>query len=168
MADQNKITNAHEAVKKVNDLIKGIKFAMLTTITDSGELHSRPMTTMEAEFDGDIWFFAARDSSPVKEVRREPNVNVAYVRDNTYVSLAGVGEIVTDVGRKKAMWDDALKAWFKDQGPESPEVVLIRVDAKDAEYWEGPPGGIANAISTLLVLVTGDESKAGENKVVEF
>lgn len=168
MADKNKVTNAHEAVKKVNDLIKGIKFAMLTTITESGELHSRPMTTMEAEFDGDIWFFAARDSSPVKEVQHEPNVNVSYVRDNTYVSVVGVAEIVTDVGRKKALWHDLLKAWFEDKGPESPEVVLIRVDAKTAEYWEGPSGTIANLISTVLVLVTGDESKAGENKVVAF
>lgn len=168
MNNGHTMNNVHESVKKVNDLIKGIKFAMLTTVSENGELYSRPMTTMDVAFDGDIWFFAPSDASAVKEVRREPNVNVAYVRDNTFVSVTGVAEIVTDVARKKALWNDMLKAWFEDQGPESPKVVLIRIDAHTAQYWEGPAGAIANAINTLLVRVTGDESKAGENKVVEF
>ena len=50
-----------EKIEKVRDLIKGIKIAMLTTVNPTdGSLHSRPMATQEAEFDGDLWFFTAQ------------------------------------------------------------------------------------------------------------
>jgi general stress protein 26 len=37
-----------ENVKKLREMIKGIEFAMLTTIEDDGSLRSRPMATQRA------------------------------------------------------------------------------------------------------------------------
>ena len=51
--------------RKVAELLKGERFGFLTTITIDGRLTSRPMTLQEVEFDGDLWFFAERDSTPV-------------------------------------------------------------------------------------------------------
>lgn len=49
------MTQQHsDDVKKLSDLIKGVKFAMLTVQTAEGHLHAHPMTTQEVEFDGDI------------------------------------------------------------------------------------------------------------------
>ncbi len=51
---------------KMNDmqhfskLIKEAKFAMLNTTSDNRALHSRPMTLLEFEFEGDLLFFTAR------------------------------------------------------------------------------------------------------------
>ncbi|RYD97139.1 MAG: pyridoxamine 5'-phosphate oxidase, partial [Sphingobacteriales bacterium] len=34
--------------------------SMLTTLDESGALHSRPMAMMDIEFDGDLWFFTGK------------------------------------------------------------------------------------------------------------
>src|SRR4051795_9367914 len=62
--------------QKVAELIKGERFAFLTTTSPDGTLTSRPMTLQEVEFDGDLWFFAERDSNPVRHVTASPQVNV--------------------------------------------------------------------------------------------
>jgi len=65
-----------ERVAKVGQLIEGIDIAMLTTIDESGELHSRPMDTQKAEFDGTVWFFTYADSDKANDIRRDPRVNL--------------------------------------------------------------------------------------------
>src|SRR5689334_858328 len=59
---------ANQDVKKLGELIKDIKFAMLTTVEPDGSLHSRPMATQEVEFDGDLWFFTGASTAKVDEV----------------------------------------------------------------------------------------------------
>src|SRR3954447_13373448 len=61
-----------EQTQKVAELIKGERFAFLTTTSPDGTLTSRPMTLQEVEFDGDLWFFAERDSNPVRHVMTSP------------------------------------------------------------------------------------------------
>ena len=39
--------------------IKDVRFAMLTTIDADGSLSSRPMTTVQKELAGTMWFFLA-------------------------------------------------------------------------------------------------------------
>lgn len=161
------MTTRHEALKKINKMIGSIKSAMLTTIDDDGDLHSRPMMTQEHEFDGEIWFFASRRSDKVREIERVPSVNVAYVDGSNYVSIAGRASIVSDIAKKKELWNDALRIWFED-GPESPEVVLIHVNAKSAQYWDTPDGVIGKAVSMVKVILTGDEDAAGDSEKVRF
>jgi general stress protein 26 len=50
-------TRNNEDVEKLAKLIKGIKFAMLTTALPDGSLRSRPMATQNTAFDGTLWFF---------------------------------------------------------------------------------------------------------------
>ena len=47
----------------IADLMNDAKVAMLTTMTTDGKHVSRPMALQEAEFDGDLWFFAYDDSA---------------------------------------------------------------------------------------------------------
>lgn len=155
-----------ENLKKINELIKNIQFAMLTTRTKDGSLHSRPMTTQDTEFDGDVWFFSERESEKVSDIRRDPLVNVAYVKGNTFVSLAGTAHIVEDAEKKRDLWHEPLRIWFEN-GPDDPNVVLIHVDASSAEYWDAP-GGIGAAIGVVRVVLTGDKSAAGDTGTVDL
>ena len=52
----------NDNTKKLRELIKDIKYAMLTTTEDDGTLRSRPMATLQTEFDGDLWFFTGADA----------------------------------------------------------------------------------------------------------
>ena len=140
-------TTSHaDGTKKVAERIKGIRFAMLTTQGADGTLRSRPMTTQERDFDGDLWFFTARDAPTAQDVGHNPQVNAAYANPdkNDWVSVAGEASLVDDPAKKRELWNDALKAWFPD-GLDDPELVLLRVRASGAEYWDG-----AGKITTLL------------------
>ncbi|MEQ8675160.1 MAG: pyridoxamine 5'-phosphate oxidase family protein [Aggregatilineales bacterium] len=156
-----------ESIEKINDMIGDIKVAMLTTVDGDGDFHSRPMMTQERQFDGDVWFFASRTSDKVREIEHESSVNISYVEGGNFVSIAGQAEIVSDVQKKKDLWNPALKVWFED-GPESPDVVLIHVDAKSAQYWDTPDGMIGRAISVVKVLLTGEEDAAGDSAKVQY
>ena len=156
-----------EDTRKVAELIKGERFAFLTTIAPGGKLTSRPMTLQEVEFDGDLWFFAERGSHPVDHIAANPQVNVGVGSGGTWVSLTGSATVVDDVAKKKELWNGGVEAWFP-QGPEDPSVVLIRVDGDSAEYWDSPGGRLATALSFVKAKATGERIDAGENKKVEL
>lgn len=135
--DHSELKRVDLTPKKLADTMKHIDICMMTTIAPNGDLHSRPMSNnKDVEWDGDTWFFAQSDSSQVQEIQANPNVNLGYARPDkmVFVSLSGRGEIVRDEGRKKDLWYKALEFWFPD-GPEDPNVVLIRVHAGYAFYW---------------------------------
>ena len=123
--------------KKLADTMKHVEFCMMTTVAANGDLHSRPMSNnKDVEWDGDTWFFTQADSSQAREIQANPNVNLGYSRPDkmVFVSLTGRGEIVHDEERKKELWYKALEI-FLPEGPEDPNVVLIRVHADYAFYW---------------------------------
>src|SRR5690606_5477248 len=76
----------------VTELIKGIPVAMVTTTTDTGALQSRPLATQDVDFDGDVYFVVERDSSVVTDVAANPQINVAYAGDSSWVSLSGTAK----------------------------------------------------------------------------
>jgi general stress protein 26 len=156
-----------DQTRKVAELLKGERFGFLTTIRTDGTLTSRPMTLQEVEFDGDLWFFAERDSNPVQHVIASPQVNVGAGSGGSWISLTGDAEVVEDVGKKRELWNSAVEAWFP-QGPDDDSVVLIKVHADSAEYWDAPGGRLATAFSFVKAKVTGERIDAGENEKVDL
>ncbi|MGX9686712.1 pyridoxamine 5'-phosphate oxidase family protein [Deinococcus wulumuqiensis] len=160
-----------QAVGTVAGLIKDIKFAMLVTTTDEGHLHARPMTTQQTEFDGDLWFIGAKDSEAVHDMRARPQVNVSYADtgSNNYVSVHGTAELVEDRAKLDELWSDMYDMYFEG-GKEDPNVQLIKIDARGAEYWES--GGKVRTLFALAKnLIPGQKAEAGElgkNETVEL
>ena len=156
-----------DQTRKVAELLKGERFGFLTTITMDGRLTSRPMTLQEVEFDGDLWFFAERDSNPVQHITASPEVNLGAGSGGSWVSLTGDAEIVEDAAKKRELWNSAVEAWFP-QGPDDDSVVLIKVHADSAEYWDTPGGRLATAFSFAKAKLTGQRIEGGENEKVEL
>jgi len=105
-----------ESIKKLNGLIKDIKIAMLTTV-DFGLLRARPMATQEAEFDGDLWFMTSSETHKTEEIQKDPRVSVTYAapNTNTYVSVSGTAQIVSDHKKIEELWNPIYKAWFSER-----------------------------------------------------
>ena len=156
-----------DQTRKVAELLKGERFGFLTTITMDGRLTSRPMTLQEVEFDGDLWFFAERDSNPVRHIADSPQVNVGAGSGGTWVSLSGDAVLVTDVAKKRELWNSAVEAWFP-QGPDDDSVVLLKVEADSAEYWDSPGGRLATVFSFAKAKLTGERISGGENEKVDL
>ena len=64
------------------------------------------------------------------------------------------------------MWNPVVEAWFPD-GPQDPDVVLLRVDAESAEYWKAPGGRVASLLSYVKAKATG-EPLEGESGTVDL
>jgi len=60
-------TDHDDAVRHVAELVDRAQISMFTTMTAQGQHVSRPMALQEAEFTGDLWFFAYADSAKVAE-----------------------------------------------------------------------------------------------------
>ena len=80
-------------VAKVAELAKDIRITMLTTVDADGHFISRPMAQQEVEFDGDMWFFAERDSRKVQQITANPQVGVTLTSNTTWISLFGTAEV---------------------------------------------------------------------------
>jgi general stress protein 26 len=156
-----------DETRKVADLLKDERIAVFTTTAPDGTLMSRPMALQEVEFDGDLWFFASRDSRKVTHVTTNPQVNVATAGSDSWVSLTGHAVVVDDLAKKRELWNAGVGAWFPD-GPDDAGIVLLRVDAASAEYWDNPGGKIATALSFAKAKVTGTPYSGGENETVDL
>ena len=124
----------------VAQLLKKLDICMLTTRAADGALHGRPMSNNgDVEYDGDSWFFAFRDSRKVREIDADPRAELAFIDtpNGTWVNVEGTASVIRDdPERKRKLWQDDLKRWFAD-GPDDPNVVLIKVSARHIDAWSG-------------------------------
>ncbi|WP_396640913.1 pyridoxamine 5'-phosphate oxidase family protein [Microbacterium sp.] len=157
------MTASPSELDKLGELLKKFRFAMLTTRTAEDKLTAHPLTVQEAEFDGDLWFIIGKDASAVEDIARNPSVGVSFSSNDSWVSLAGTAIVVDDLAKLRDLWNPAVGAWFPD-GPEDPNVVLLKVDALSGEYWDSPGGKVATLISLVKSKVTGEQFKADNEK----
>lgn len=138
------MTNRQSAdIKKVSGMMRALDFCMMTTRSSDG-LRARPMSNNgEVEFDGDVWFFSAADSRKVEDITRDPEVHLSYADTENFVfiSMTGPGSIVHEREKKRELWMKDLERWFED-GPDSDDVVLIKVTPSRIAYWGEDEGEI--------------------------
>ena len=124
-------------IAQLNELVRGIDTAVLTTMRPDGSLHSCPMATHPVDDTGVLWFLSHNSSEKVEAVRTSQQVNVAYCDavSQRYVSVSGFCELVRDHDLTKRLWQSGHASWFPG-GPEHPGLVLLKVDIQQAEYWD--------------------------------
>jgi general stress protein 26 len=153
-----------EAITKLHELIKDIRIAMLVTI-DEGQLRARPMATQQTKFDGTLWFMTSSRTHKVEEIRKDNRVNISYSApdDNTYISVSGHADIVTDRAKIKELWNPIYKAWFP-EGLDDPSICLLKVDVSQAEYWDSSSSTIVQVAGFVKAVATGKPADGGENE----
>ena len=158
-----------EAIEKINELIKGKQIAMLTSVSDEGHFHARPMAVLDVDFDGDVWFFTKKDSPKVEQIQSEPRVNVAYSdpSNQDYVSLAGNARLVVDQALNEKYWKPQFEAWFPD-GVDDPELSLLKIEVEGAEYWDSPSSTIAHVTGFIKTKLSGEQQHVGDHAKVEI
>lgn len=153
-------------VQKVLAIINHTRVGMVTTHSN-GKLVSRPMSVVEVAEDGDLWFFTTLDSDVATEIQADGAVNVAFSDSKHWVSLAATASVVGDVEKKRQLWGPVVDE-FVEGGPESPNVVLLRVDAESAQFWENPAGAAALAAGWVKAKITGKPAHPGDSGTVEL
>ena len=145
------------AIERVKVIMDKTKVAFLTTLSGK-QLFSRPMYVQSKEFDGTLWFFSKKDSPKVEEISKDSRVNVIFI-GKSYVSLSGRAEIVENDLKKKVYWSKTEEKYFETTY-DDPEIVMIKVEALSAEFWEG--SGKMTSIFSSVVPLSDDQSKTVE------
>jgi len=152
-------TNAYLA--HVAKLIDDIPIAMLTTLEGNDALASRPMAALEMDASGALWFFTDIRSSKVEHLR-VANLSFTDQAHGTYVSLSGRGTIDTDRGRIERLWTAFAKPWFP-EGPDSPNLALLKFVPDAADYWDAPNSKMVRAFGIIASIVAGKPIGMGEH-----
>ncbi|MFD2163314.1 pyridoxamine 5'-phosphate oxidase family protein [Paradesertivirga mongoliensis] len=161
-----------EHIKKARELaskLANIKIAMLTTITEQGKSHSRPMYTFELKDDGIIWMFISKESRKLKEIQANPDVllNYSNPQHDLYIAVNGKAEISNDTSKIEELWSDRFKMWFP-YGKEDPNLCLLKIIPQEAEYWDTPDLLITQVINLVKNTMGGNPYMEGENKTLRF
>ena len=81
-------------------------------------------------------FFTGRDSRKVHEIFDNAHVAVVGQQEHSaYLSVSGIGMIVHEPARVRELWQESFRTWFPG-GPEDPELRLLVVEPRLAEYWD--------------------------------
>jgi len=150
------------------ELIKGIRFGMLTHRHASGMLHAHPLTTQNQSLDegGQLYFFISRKSELAHSLQQDGNVNVSYADpgDDSYVSLSGQAVIADDPDKKQELWSPIARAWFP-AGVSDPDLALLEVRIHHAEYWDVKESKMVQLFKMAKAAITGEmPPRLGEHK----
>ena len=138
----------------LSEMIENIKITMLTNVDENGALTSRPMTPLELDGEGSLWFFIDRTSVP--NVERLHAVNLTFSDEDRaiFVSLSGTGALDDDRERMRRLWTSFAKPWFP-EGPESPDLALLKFVPNAAEYWDGPHSKVVRKVAMAASIAAG-------------
>ncbi len=139
----DQVKNKEDAIKKFRSLVRDVNICMFTTIDDSGQLFSRPMSTVRIDDEGNAWFFTNEFSEKISELSKDNTVYLIYAHPgkNVYVTVKGSCLVTLDKSKINELWDPLLKAWFPG-GKEDPRLCLVKVVTEEASYWNSDAGNM--------------------------
>ncbi len=139
---------------KLWDMMADIRTVMFNIIND-GRIESRPMTAFVDKDARCIWFITDVTTDKTRSIQAGQEVNLAFadIDDSTYISLNATASVRQDVAKQKALWNPFAEAYMP-EGPEAPNVGLIRIDPIDAAYWDSPSSKIVQLWQVAKANVT--------------
>jgi general stress protein 26 len=152
-----------EAIKKLISLGEDIRFCMYTTYADN-KIESRPMTTLDIDESGNVWFFTSRNTDIGQESNWGEKVTLIYAdpKNNSYMSVSGTASVVHNEQKKEELWNPMSKAWFPG-GKDDPNLVLLKVTTDEAAYWDSNSSKMVVFFSMIKAAVTGTTPEGGDH-----
>lgn len=158
MADQDK----HD---RVWDIVETVGVCMLTTRFASG-LRARPLEARPDREAGLIWFVTDVRSGKEHEIEAEQDVGLVFIdpKQKAYLSITARAEVKHDHAKAAAIWKSTDSAWWN--GPDDPNVCVLRVRPVTAELWDGPASKAVVIAEFAKARLTGEPPNLGENRKV--
>ncbi|MCX0330119.1 pyridoxamine 5'-phosphate oxidase family protein [Acinetobacter radioresistens] len=148
----------HENREKLWELIKDVRFAMISHQTETHEIHAQPMTMLNSERmdeDQNVYFILKDTNDIVQAVEAGRNqFGLAFSKpsDDIYVSISAHGEISTDRALIDKLWNPWAENWF--DGKDDPSVRVLVAKAVSAEYWNVTDNKVTHLLKVLKGNIT--------------
>lgn len=160
---EHAMTTAHELESKLWKALKTDRTVMLGM--DGAENgHTRPMTAQFEDDRSPIWFFAGRDNTFVKSLTPGQRAIAAFASKShdLFASISGTLREDTDRAVIDRLWNPFVAAWYEG-GKDDPNLVLLRLDASEAQVWLNEN----NLLAGVKMLLGADPKKDYADKVAQ-
>jgi general stress protein 26 len=153
----------NEQLDRVWQIIEKAGVCMLTT-RFAGGLRARPLEARPDRHAGLIWFVTDLRSGKEHEIETEHDVGLVFidVKAKAYLSITARAEVLRDHAKAAEIWKSTDNAWW--QGPDDPNVCVLRVTPATAELWDGPASSAVAAYEFAKARLTGEKPNVGENR----
>lgn len=160
------MANETNDAERVWALMEKIGFAMLVT-HDGTKLRARPMSAYVRRDENAIYFLTDARRHKDEEIARDPSVNLSFADAGAqkYISLTGTATISDNRAMIKELFSTPAKAWWN--GPDDPNIRLLKVTPDDAEFWDSP-GTVTSYVKMAVAIATGSRPELGDNRKVSM
>jgi general stress protein 26 len=150
-------------IEKIKELVSRSRVGMLGTL-EEGVMRFRPMSHVDIDDEGKIWFFTSRDSWKAEDIQRNPTVQLVYINesDSLYLTIDGIASLVENQQRMRELFNPFVKAWFP-KGLNEPSLALLVVNPMELEYWSNDDGKVLTYMKMLAAAVSGSQPSMGEH-----
>lgn len=155
-----------EDTDRVWELMQKIGFCMLST-REGEDIRSRPMAAHVDRDANAIYFLTDVKSHKDDEIEAEPHVALAFADagDQKYVAVTGIAHVSNDREKIRELWSTPAKAWW--DSPEDPDIRVLKVSPKDAQYWDSP-GTVVSYVKLFAAAVGAGRPDVGDNAKVKL
>ena len=153
---------SQEGRDKFKELVESAGMCMFASNLDSLPISARPMSTLEVDEDGSLWFFSQASSDKNYEIKSDSRVQLFYnnTKSSEYLSVAGTAIIIRDEEKAKELWTAWSKAWFN-KGVDDPELTIIKVVPEDIYYWDTKTNKVVSLLKIAVGALTGKSMDDG-------
>jgi general stress protein 26 len=155
------IENLHniEGIAKLKQLVETITTCFFCTdLNNPNGSTATIMTAQQVDDEGNIWFFSGLDTDRNQIIKKDKKVQLFFsdTSKHFYLVATGEAEIVLDKAKMNELWNPFLKIWFND-GVNDKNISLIKVNAKNAYYWDNEGGKMVIFFKMIASVVTGND-----------
>jgi len=156
--------------EKLWELIKEVRYAMISHTTETQELHSEPMTMLNSDkteqiSEGHNLYFILKDTndlvSAVNSGRNQIGLSFTKPSDGIYVSISAHAHLSTDPALIEQLWNPWAENWFT--GKDDPSVRVLVAEGVSAEYWNVTDNKVTQLFKLIKGNVTGHTGEVGSD-----
>jgi general stress protein 26 len=161
-----KTLEGSEALEKLKHIAMKAETCFFCTNIKTGlPVSVRPMSVLEVDKEGNLWFMSMKDSTKNKEVAVDPFTHLFFQESTNsgFLNVYGITEVSTDQQKIDELWKPILKVWFQD-GKDDFKISLLKVVPTNVYYWDNKHGDVVSFAKMAASVVTGktmDDSVEG-------
>ena len=124
-----------DQVEKLKQIVGRCRVGMLGMYREDG-IHFSPMSHVDIDDDGNLWFFATKETGKALSANNKNNIFITYAQEanSTFLSISGKAYLNANREKMKELFNPYVKAWFP-KGLEDPNLSLLVVHPLEVECW---------------------------------
>lgn len=146
-----------DAVHKIRDFVESTPGCFFcTSDVNGGPGDARPMTALQVDEMGNLWFISASDSLKNVELAADPSATLYFQGSARaeFMHLEGIATVLRDPVKLKELWSFTMKTWFT-EGEDDPRITLIKFAPTYGYYWDTKHGRAVAGVKMLIGAVIG-------------